>query len=104
MDTEYLSLYSANCLTCKHLCPDTGVREFEECHHSNGNKQCPALEVRVVVVGEALDYARKVLRARDKRQPKREAKLMKHVGLQSPTFKDRFYKYLEDGGRINLKG
>lgn len=103
METDYLALYSANCLTCKHLCPDTGVREFEDCHFEAGNKQCPAKGVKVVVVGEALDYARKVLRARDKRKPKLEARLMKHVGLQPATFQDRFYKYLENGGRLNIK-
>jgi hypothetical protein len=103
LDLEYLALYSSNCLSCKHLC-ETGVRDFQDCHFSSGNKQCPASEVRLVVVGEALQYARRVLRARDKRQPKREARLMQYVGKQSAAFQSRFYEYLDNGGRSNLKG
>ncbi len=101
MDKEYLALYSADCSNCKHL-TETGKREFEKCHFSNGNKLCPAQEVRIVVVGEALEYARKVLRARDKRQPKKEAVLMKYVGAQSEAFQSRFYEYLDNGGKINI--
>lgn len=103
MSTDYLALYSDNCMTCKHL-TETGVREFQDCHFTVGNKQCPAAEVRIVVVGEALEYARRVLRARDKRQPNKEAKLMKHVAAQSAAFQSRFYEYLDNGGKINLKG
>lgn len=90
-------------MTCKHLC-ETGVRDFQDCHFSKGNKLCPASEVRLVVVGEALTYARRVLRARDKRHPKREARLMKYVAAQSAAFQSRFYEYLDNGGRSNLKG
>lgn len=103
MDIEFFALYSANCMKCKHL-SETGVREFEDCHFSQGNNQCPAAEVRFVVVGEALDYARRVLRARDRRKPTREAKLMKYVAEQSPAFQSRFYEYLDNGGRSNFKG
>ena len=103
MELEYLALYSVNCMSCKHL-TETGKREFQDCHFSKGNKQCPASEVRIVVVGEALTYARRVLRARDKRQPNREARYMKYVAAQSAAFQSRFYEYLDNGGRMNIKG
>lgn len=103
MEVEYFALFSANCMSCQHL-SETGTRDFQECHFKNGNKQCPASETRFVIVGEALLYARRVLRARDERKPKREAQLMKHVAAQSAAFKSRFYEYLENGGRHNLKG
>lgn len=103
MDIEYIALYSANCTSCQHF-SETGKRDFQDCHFSKGNKECPASEVKLVVVGEALEYARKVLRARDKRQPKRESKLMEYVGQQSKAFQSRFYEYLDNGGRSNLKG
>ena len=103
MEREYLALYSANCMTCSHL-SEVGTRDFQECHFKNGNKQCPAAEVQLVVVGEALTYARRILRARDKRQSKLEAKLMKYVAGQSAAFQSRFYEYLDNGGRINTKG
>lgn len=101
METEFVALYSANCMTCKHL-SETGVRDFEDCHFSKGNKLCPAAELRFVIVGEALNYARRVLRARDRRHPKREARLMKYVSSQSAAFQSRFYEYLENGGRSNI--
>ena len=101
MEREFVALYSADCMTCMHL-SETGSRDFQECHFKNGNKQCPASELRFVVVGEALDYARKVLRARDRRHSKREARLMSYVSAQSAAFQSRFYEYLENGGRNNI--
>ena len=104
MKLDYLALYSENCLKCKHLCP-SAPQTFDECHYEKhgdvgGNKQCPAKDVRLEVTGEALEYARKVLRARDKRLPKAEARLMKYVGAKSPAFQSRFYEFLENGGRL----
>lgn len=103
MEIEYFALYSANCTSCLHL-SETGTRDFHDCHFTNGNKQCPAAETRFVVVGEALLYARRVLRARDGRKPKKEAKLMQYVAAQSAAFQSRFYEYLDNGGRSTIKG
>ncbi len=97
---EFFALYSDNCMKCKHLSPETGKVAFVDCHHSKGNTQCPAAEVKFVVVGEALEYARRVLKARDRRHPIREAKLMQHVGAQSPAFRAKFYDALENGGNL----
>lgn len=96
---EFLALYSGNCVGCKHLY-ELGTVLHEECHYSNGNTQCPASEVKLVVVGEAVDMARRVLRARDKRQPVREAKIMQSVGTKSDAFKSKFYDALENGGKL----
>jgi hypothetical protein len=101
LEIEYVALYSKDCINCKHL-TETGNRDFVTCHFSKGNKQCPAQELRFVVVGEALTYARRVLRARDRRLPKLEAKHMKYVSSQSAAFQTRFYEYLENGGRPNI--
>ncbi len=96
---EMFALYSADCMTCNHL-SETGKVAYVKCHYSKGNEQCPAAEVRFVVVGEALDYARRVLVARDKRFPKREARLMAYVGTQSEAFRSKFYDALENGGQL----
>jgi hypothetical protein len=96
---EQFALYSKDCMTCSHLC-ETGVTAFVPCHYSKGNKLCPAAEVRIVIVGEALDYAKRVLDARDKRFARREAKLMAHVGKQSAAFRSKFYEYMENGGNV----
>lgn len=93
---EYLALYSEACITCKHLV-ETGTVDNRKCHYKNGNTQCPASEVKIVIVGQALDYARKVIQARDKRHAKTEARLMRYVGTQSAAFRSKFYDYLENG-------
>ena len=87
-------------MKCKHLSPETGTVSEVECHFSKGNTQCPAEEVKFVIVGEALNYAKRVLAARDKRHPKTEAKLMQHVGSQTAAFKLKFYQYLENNGAM----
>lgn len=97
---EYLGLYSQACLTCKSLI-ETGTINNPDCHYKAGNKQCPASEVKIVIVGEALDYAARVLRARDKRLAKTEARLMRHVGTQSAAFRTKFYEFLENGAKID---
>lgn len=98
-DKELFALYNANCMQCKHL-SETGSTAFVECHYSKGNTQCPAAEVRFVVVGEAVEYAKRVLRARDKRLSKREARLMQYVAKQSKAFRAKFYDALENGGNL----
>lgn len=97
---EYLGLFSEKCITCKHLVEHAKV-DNRECHFTQGNVQCPAVEVKIVFVGEALMYARKVLAARDKRHAKTEARLMEYIGAQSQAFRTKFYEYLERGGKID---
>lgn len=94
----FFALYSSDCMTCSHL-SETGKIAFVKCHFTKGNQQCPAAEVRFVVVGEALKYARDVIAARDKRHVRREARLLAYVAQQSPAFKSKFYDYLENGGQ-----
>ena len=95
---EYFALYSEKCLTCKHLV-EIGKVDNRDCHYSKGNTECPASEVRLVIVGEALSYAQQVIEARDKRHAKKEARLMKYVGAQSQAFKSQFYDFLDRGGK-----
>lgn len=96
----FFALYSSDCITCKHL-SETGTVAHVKCHHTKGNKQCPAAEVRFVIVGEALEYAQRVIAARDKRHAKTEANLMRYVGKQSDAFKSKFYDALEKGGTLD---
>lgn len=96
---EYLAIYSSACLTCKSLV-EGAIISNPDCHYRTGNAQCPASEVRIAVVGEALSYAQRVLRARDGRKSKTEAKLMEHVSKQSSAFKTKFYTYLENGAEL----
>lgn len=46
--TDTILIYSTRCLRCSHLCPDM-PRQFDECHYSNGNEDCPAATMRVLV-------------------------------------------------------
>lgn len=90
------ALYSANCMTCKHLSPETGETAFTLCHYKSGNEQCPAEEVTFNITGEAQQLAQRVQRARDKRQPKKETNLLRYVSQQSDAFRSKFYEYLEN--------
>lgn len=90
------ALYSADCMSCKHLSPETGTTAFSECHYKKGNDLCPAEEVTFNITGEAQQYAQRVKRARDKRQALRETKLMRYVSKQSDAFRSKFYEYLEN--------
>ena len=95
--TEAFALYSANCMTCRHLSPETGTKSHVKCHFTKGNTQCPAAEVTFVVVGKALKYAKLVRKCRDERNAARESKLMLYVANQTDAFKSKFYDYLESG-------
>lgn len=97
---EHLALYSENCLTCKSLV-EYATKANPDCHWKQGNEQCPAREVKIVVVGEALEIAQKVIRARDKRMAVTEAQLMKYVGKQSAAWRSKFYTYLENGAELD---
>jgi uncharacterized Fe-S radical SAM superfamily protein PflX len=92
---ERFGIYSEDCLRCKSLVP-SATEKFEACHFSKGNKFCPASEVQVVVVGKALDYAKRVLAARQKRHIKTEAKILNLVANEPEAFRERFYAFLEN--------
>jgi len=97
LDTkDYLALYSTKCLQCSHLV-ENGKKAYAKCHFTKGNKHCPASEVRLVVVGKAVAYATKVLKARDAHDLKTEARLLQYVSTQSEAFKTRFYSALDSG-------
>lgn len=96
LDIDHLALYSSQCKRCGYLDPDE-PRKFKKCHFSSGNDQCPASEVRIVIVGQATSYAQQVLRAREQRKPQTEAKLMAFVSKQNAAFQSKFYSALENG-------
>lgn len=92
---EYLALYSTNCLKCRHLCPDA-TKKYSKCHHTNGNPDCPASEIQMVVVGRAYRLAASVIQARRKRDASLEAEVMVEVSNGSKAFQDRFYSRLSE--------
>lgn len=45
-----LYVYSKKCLNCIHFAPTIGKKVYHDCHFTNGNENCPASEVKVVVM------------------------------------------------------
>lgn len=90
---DNLALYSRKCKTCKHLDPEEEILHVK-CHFSRGNKDCPAAEVRIIVVGEARRFAEAVRQARSKADLGREAKLLKIVQKRDPAFQQKFKEWL----------
>ncbi len=86
---EYLALYSRNCKRCKSLDPEE-TREFDKCHFNNGNKECPAQEVQLAVVGEATRFANAVKKARSNGLIAQEVMLLQRVAKRSPAFQQKF--------------
>src|ERR1700730_15176439 len=91
-----LGIYRPECLKCSHLV-ELGNKTYDKCHYTKGNTHCPASEVKIVVIGQALLYAGKVKLARDARDSEKEAALMNAVASKSKAFQSKFYEALEKG-------
>lgn len=89
----HVALFSKKCKTCGHLDPDEPKKY--SCTFESGNEQCPAPEVQIVVVGQAIHLAHQVQQARMRRDPKDEAKILAFVSKQSEPFRNKFYSELE---------
>ncbi len=90
---DHLALYSRNCKFCKHL--DKDEPKTFNCHFSKGNKDCPAQEVQLVVVGKALRLARAVKKAQSTGDLSREAKILEMVAQKSAAFQFKFKENLK---------
>lgn len=91
-----LGIYSENCLECKSFV-EVATKTFSNCHYSKGNVHCPAAEVKIVIIGQALLLAGKVRLARDARDSEKEVVLMRKVASKSKAFQSKFYEALEKG-------
>ena len=91
---HYLALYSKDCLTCASFVEGATQRHMR-CHHSRGNTECPASEVKITFAGRTKRWAALVQAARSRRDAKREADIMARVEKLSPAERSRFYDFLE---------
>lgn len=89
---DHLSLFSKNCKVCKSLDPDE-VRLFPTCHYDKGNKECPAQEIQLVVVGQAQRWATLVLKARVANNINTEVKILLAVAKRSKAFQQKFREW-----------
>lgn len=92
-ELEHLEVYSRKCLRCSHLV-EGAKQTYEECHHLHGNEDCPASEVRIVVTGKAARAARLIMKAREDRDPAREAKILQSMAGESPAVLHQLYARL----------
>lgn len=89
---DYLALYSRNCKSCQSLDPDA-PNLFPKCHFEKGNKDCPAREVQLVIVGPAKRLANLVKQARLHSDLKEEARLLAVASTKSKAFQQKFLEW-----------
>ena len=89
---DYLALYSRNCKSCQSLDPDA-PKLFPKCHFEKGNRDCPAREVQLVVVGLAKRLANQVKAARLQGDLKEEARLLALAATKSKAFQQKFLEW-----------
>lgn len=90
---DILALYSSKCKRCGHLDPEE-ERKFKSCHFSSGNKECPAQEVQIAVVGEAKRLAALCKKARANKDLTKEIKILNKVSKRSAAFQQKFREWL----------
>lgn len=90
---DHLALYSRRCKFCKSLDPDE-VREFPQCHFEQGNKECPAQEVQIAVVGKVIRYVKGYVKAQSKASLSEQSKILELVAKKSPAFQFKFNELL----------
>jgi hypothetical protein len=87
---EVLVVYSTKCFTCSHLVDDAPNRNME-CHYSNGNRDCPAVALRVITTGKVQQYLKRLELAQQNKDAAEVAKIWEEIGKQSPEFQQRMF-------------
>lgn len=90
---DHLALYSRRCKTCKHLDPEEKVAH-DDCHFKTGNKDCPAKEVQLVVVGQARRFAEAMKSAQAKSDLGKQVRILQVVEKRTPAFQHKFKEWL----------
>ncbi len=94
---ERCLIYSVECFSCPHVIAGANADSVEkECHHSNGNRYCPAAQVIFVVSGEAFALASKLHHARDTRNAESEASILIEAAKLNEYARERFYAAVEN--------
>jgi hypothetical protein len=86
---EYLALYSQKCKDCKSLDPEAS-NLYTSCHFENGNKECPAQEVQLVVVGLASRLAKEFVAAKVNADLSAQSKILQRVSTKTRAFQHKF--------------
>jgi hypothetical protein len=86
---DHLALYSRNCKFCKSLDPDE-IKEFPACHYDTGNKDCPAIDVQLAVVGLVGRHALEFNTAKKTANIGKQASILQLVAKKSQAFQFKF--------------
>lgn len=92
-DKEYLELYSKKCLRCSYLIQEEGMKEHT-CHYTNGNVECPAQEVQIILGGKIRRAVKLIRQARSQLDPKKEAQILEEISKEGPAKVKRLYDQL----------
>jgi len=91
---DFLSLYSRDCLSC-HMLVDGAPAKARRCSFQNGNKSCPASEVKIIVTGRLRAQAVALVKARADQDLDAEIRILRSIGKESEDARKTFYKLLD---------
>lgn len=77
-------VHSKKCLNCTHFAPNIAKKVYYDCHYSKGNENCPASEVKVVVMLPYETIANALLKAHVTGDAAKMSSLMARLNRQDP--------------------
>lgn len=98
---EFLTLFSGKCLNCSHLIQGgsqlAGIELVRHrCHHTDGNDNCPAQDIAIVVTGRAIRLAGLFKTAKKNGDMKRQAAILTEVADQPKAFRKVFSENIKE--------
>jgi len=96
-------IHSSKCMNCVHLLPTLGKKAHSSCHYTKGNDQCPASEIRIVVMLPYEKIATKLYNAHMENNPAKIASLMARLNRQDPEEATKVLKRYSELLAENIK-
>lgn len=87
---ECIVLYSERCFRCSHLV-DGAEKTFNKCHYSQGNRDCPAIAIRIMTSGKVRAYVTRIEKAQSEKNAPEVAKIWEEVAQESPEVQRRLF-------------
>lgn len=93
-----LEIHSRKCLRCTHLCPElegNNGKAFTNCHFENGNEDCPAATVQIVVGIPVNRLIRTVFECEASNDSERLATLYARIATKDAVVQAQFFAALQ---------
>jgi hypothetical protein len=92
-------IYNRKCLNCISLCAELagkGGKEHTSCHFTNGNEDCPARFVQVIVGVPVNRLVRAILESEETGDSERLATIYSKIATKDPTVQTQVYQALAE--------